>query len=109
MPPVMGAGAFLIAEKLGVPYIDVAIAAAIPAIIYYVGVFAAVHFISLKLKMKGLSSEEIREYKKELSFKKVLLLFVPLGLLVGFLVRAIRWHLRCSQSLLPFYVPFLRF
>lgn len=87
MPPVMGAGAFLIAEKLGVPYIDVAIAAAIPAIIYYVGVFAAVHFISLKLKMKGLSSEEIREYKKELSFKKVLLLFVPLGLLVGFLVR----------------------
>ena len=72
--------------KTGCSYIDVAIVAAIPAIIYYVGVFAAVHFISLKLKMKGLSSEEIREYK-ELSFKKVLLLFVPLGLLVGFLVR----------------------
>jgi TRAP transporter 4TM/12TM fusion protein len=87
MPPVMGAGAFLIAEKLGVPYIDVAIAAAIPAIIYYVGVFAAVHFISLKLKMKGLSSDEIKEYIKELSFKKIVLLFVPLGLLIGFLVR----------------------
>jgi len=87
MPPVMGAGAFLIAEKLGVPYVDVAIAAAIPAIIYYVGVFAAVHFISLKLKMKGLSGEEIKEYVKELSFKKIVLLFVPLGLLIGFLVR----------------------
>ena len=44
MPPVMGAAAFVMAEFLAVPYAQVALWALIPAILYYVAVFAAVHF-----------------------------------------------------------------
>jgi TRAP transporter 4TM/12TM fusion protein len=51
MPPLMGITAFLIAENLGVPYKEVALAALIPAILYYVSFFLQVHFISAK---KGL-------------------------------------------------------
>jgi TRAP-type uncharacterized transport system fused permease subunit len=39
MPPVMGAGAFLLAEGIGIPYTDVIIAAAIPAVLYYLAIF----------------------------------------------------------------------
>ncbi|MDR2528617.1 MAG: TRAP transporter fused permease subunit [Synergistaceae bacterium] len=87
MPPIMGAGAFIIAEKLSVPYIDVAIAAAIPAIVYYIGLFSAVHFVSLKFGMKGLSGEDAPDYKKELTLKRLIQLCAPLVVLVSFLTR----------------------
>ena len=44
MPPVMGAGAFIMAQFLGVPYIEVAIAAVVPALLYYFAVMVQVHF-----------------------------------------------------------------
>lgn len=44
MPPVMGAAAFLMAEFVGVPYIDIVKAALIPAILYFMGVWLGVHF-----------------------------------------------------------------
>ena len=53
MPPVMGAAAFIIAEFLGLAYTDVIIAAAIPAIISYLGLFYIVHLESKKLGLKG--------------------------------------------------------
>lgn len=87
MPPIMGAGAFLIAQNLGITYLSVAMAAVIPAVIYYVGLFSGIHFWSLKRGMRGLSSEELKEYRKELTFKKLFTLFVPMGLLIAFLVR----------------------
>ncbi|HSC70189.1 MAG TPA: TRAP transporter fused permease subunit, partial [Candidatus Methylomirabilis sp.] len=51
MPPIMGAGAFIMAEVTGVPYFQIIKAAVIPAILYYVGVFSMVHFISLRSGM----------------------------------------------------------
>lgn len=53
MPPVMGAAAFIIAEFLGLSYTDVIIAAAIPAIVSYLGLFYIVHLESKKLGLKG--------------------------------------------------------
>ena len=44
MPPIMGAAAFLMAEFLNVPYIEIAKAAAIPACLYFFGIFMEVHF-----------------------------------------------------------------
>lgn len=44
MPPVMGAAAFLMAEFVGVPYIDVVKAAVIPALLYYTGIWLSVHY-----------------------------------------------------------------
>ena len=53
MPPVMGAAAFIIAEFLGLGYTDVVIAAAIPAIVSYLGLLYIVHLESKKLGLKG--------------------------------------------------------
>ena len=80
MPPVMGAGAFIMAEFLGVAYIKVALAAAIPALLYYVGVTASVHFAARKLNLERLPKEVIPPLKKTLP--KSACLFVPVTILV---------------------------
>ncbi len=48
MPPIMGAGAFIMAELTGVPYSQIIVAAALPAVLYYVGIMATVHWEALK-------------------------------------------------------------
>ena len=48
MPPIMGAGAFIMAELTGIPYSQIIIAAALPAILYYAGIMATVHWEALK-------------------------------------------------------------
>ncbi|KAA0576572.1 TRAP transporter permease [Azospirillum sp. B21] len=58
MPPVMGAAAFIMAETIGVPYSDVAIAAAIPAILYFGSAFWMVHLEAGKRNLVGLPKEE---------------------------------------------------
>lgn len=59
MPPVMGAAAFVISEMTGVSYLKICLAATIPAILYYVGVFVAVHMKAKRFGLKGLSAEEV--------------------------------------------------
>ncbi len=58
MPPVMGAAAFIMAEVLGVPYIQVALAAALPAALYYFALFVMVDLQAAKLGLRGLPAEE---------------------------------------------------
>ncbi len=58
-PPIMGAVGFIMAEFLGVSYVKVMLAAAIPAFLYYLGLLMAVHFEAKKLGLKGLSKEYI--------------------------------------------------
>jgi TRAP transporter 4TM/12TM fusion protein len=59
MPPVMGAAAFVMAEFLGVPYITIAKHAAIPAILYYLALFFAIHFEAQRTGLRGLPREEL--------------------------------------------------
>lgn len=59
MPPIMGAAVFIMIELLDLPYSQVIKAAAIPAILYFLGVSASVLFSSARLGLKGLSREEI--------------------------------------------------
>jgi TRAP transporter 4TM/12TM fusion protein len=59
MPPVMGAAAFLMAEVLGVPYVEVMIAAIIPAFLYYLALFFAVDAEAAKRGIKGEPSERL--------------------------------------------------
>jgi TRAP transporter 4TM/12TM fusion protein len=54
MPPVMGAAAFLIAEYLGMPYAEVALAALVPAVLYYVALFIQVDLLAARNGMHGL-------------------------------------------------------
>ena len=59
MPPVMGAASFVMAEFLGVPYSQVMLAAAIPAIFYYGALFAAIHFNAGRTGLRGLPKHEL--------------------------------------------------
>jgi len=58
MPPIMGAGSFIMAEVTGVPYFTIIKTAIIPAILYYLGVMAMVHFIAVRRGIKALTREE---------------------------------------------------
>ena len=59
MPPVMGAAAFLMAEFVGVPYVNIVKAAIIPAVLYFTGVWLGVHFEAKRKNLKGLPREEL--------------------------------------------------
>jgi TRAP transporter 4TM/12TM fusion protein len=59
MPPIMGAAAFVMAEFLAVPYFQVVVWAIIPAILYYVAVFFAVHFEAKRVGLLGLPRSEL--------------------------------------------------
>jgi TRAP transporter 4TM/12TM fusion protein len=59
MPPVMGAGVFIMSEVTGISYFDIIKAAAIPAILYYIGLFAMVHFLALRYGMRAVPRSEL--------------------------------------------------
>ena len=84
MPPVMGAAAFIIAEYVNVPYIDVIKAAAIPAFVSYFALFFVTHLEASKLGMKGLPPEKIPSFSETL--KNGIHYLIPIGLLVYELV-----------------------
>lgn len=80
MPPIMGAGAFIMAEITGIPYREIAVAALIPAVLYFVSVYFMVDKEALKNGMKGLPREELPSFK--LMLKRVFL-FIPILILIG--------------------------
>ena len=59
MPPIMGAAAFLMAEYMGIPYIEVAAMAIIPALLYFTGIFITVHLEAKKLDLKGIPRDQL--------------------------------------------------
>lgn len=83
MPPIMGAGAFIMAEFLGISYLKVALAAFIPAVLYYVGVFSMVHLEANRLGLKPLPKENLPNLKNIFLKKGYLLL--PIVILLYFL------------------------
>ncbi len=84
MPPVMGVAAFVMAEFLGMSYARVALAAAIPAILYFVAVGYMVHFEALKLGLRGLPKEELPNLRKTL--RRGWHLPFPIFILIGLLI-----------------------
>ena len=79
MPPIMGAAAFLMADIIGVPYSDILVRAILPAILYFTGIFIAVHLEAKKYGLSGIPSEKLPKFTGLL--KKIYLL-TPLVLLV---------------------------
>ncbi len=79
MPPIMGAAAFLMAEYIGIPYAEVAVKAILPAVLYFTGIFIAVHLEAKKLGLKGIPKEQLPKVKELL---KQAYLLIPLVLLV---------------------------
>lgn len=87
MPPIMGAAAFLMAEYIGIPYMEVATKAIVPALLYFAGIFIAVHLEAKKLGLKGIPREELPTGKYLL---KNCYLIIPLVLLVWIVSAGVR-------------------
>lgn len=83
MPPVMGIAAFIIAETLGLPYAEIALAAIVPAILFYICLFLQVDFIAGRDGISRLSKENIPNFKKVM--RTAWMIVVPLGALIYFL------------------------
>ena len=79
MPPIMGAAAFLMAEYMDLPYAEVAVKAILPAILYFSGIFIAVHLEAKKLGLQGIPRTELPKWGYLL---RNLYLILPLVLLV---------------------------
>jgi len=84
MPPVMGAAAFVMAELLGISYLKIIVAAAIPAILYYSAIFVVVHLEACKLELPT-SPKPAFSVIKNLILKGIVLVF-PVGMLMYLLV-----------------------
>lgn len=85
MPPIMGAAAFIIAMFLGISYLEVCIAAAIPALLWFFSFFVIVHLTAKRLQLKTLSKEEVSALPWS-SILTRLYLFVPMIVLICVLV-----------------------
>ncbi|MBI3058944.1 MAG: TRAP transporter fused permease subunit, partial [Deltaproteobacteria bacterium] len=81
MPPVMGAGAFIMAEMTGIPYVEIIKTAAIPGILYFLSVGVMVYFESRKLGLRGLPQEELPRLWDV--WRRGWYLFLPIAVLIG--------------------------
>ena len=83
MPPIMGAAAFLMAEFVGIPYMEVVKAAVVPAILYFLGVFLGVHFEAKKNHLEGTPRSQLPAWTKIM--KEEGHLAIPLIAIIGLL------------------------
>lgn len=79
MPPIMGAGAFIMAEITGIPYTEIAIAAIIPAILYFASVYFMVDFEAARTGMRGMRRDELPSFRRLI---KQVYLFAPIIILI---------------------------
>jgi len=84
LPPIMGAGAFIMSEMTRTPYVDIVKISMLPGFLYFLSVAIMVHLESRKLGLRGLKKEELPALGQVL--KKGWFLFVPIFVLVAFLV-----------------------
>ena len=84
-PPVMGAGAFIMAEFLGIPYSDIAVAALGPAFLYYLAVWLGVDLYARKVNLQPTPLEDMPKPIEFLAPDKFLPLFLPIGAVIYFL------------------------
>ncbi|MCZ4280768.1 TRAP transporter permease [Kiloniella laminariae] len=83
-PPIMGAAAFIMVEFLEIPYRDVLMAALLPALLHYFGIFVMVHLEAKRLGLRGLTPEEMPQMLQVLRVHWPTL--IPLGILVYLIV-----------------------
>ncbi len=78
MPPIMGAAAFLMADIMEVPYLDITKAALLPALLFYIAVFASVHLEAVKLGLKPLNGIEVPDVALSLRNSGHVLISIPI-------------------------------
>ncbi|HEY6555195.1 MAG TPA: TRAP transporter fused permease subunit, partial [Vicinamibacteria bacterium] len=86
MPPIMGAGAFIMAELTQTPYLKIAIAAFFPAVLYYFTCWVGIHFFAMRDGLRGLDAGELPSWRDTL--RTSAFFAAPFGVLLTFLVLA---------------------
>lgn len=89
MPPVMGAAAFVMAEFLNIPYLYVMVAATVPAIVYFAGVWAGVYIEAKRYGLGKLPLELIPKLSEVFAPRQVMVVSIPVGILVYLLIRSL--------------------
>jgi TRAP transporter 4TM/12TM fusion protein len=102
MPPVMGAGAFVLAELVGISYLDVCKAAAIPAVLYFLSIFVMIDLEAAKTGLKGLPWSQLPRFGSLL--KREFLFIIPIFALIFFLV-----GLRTTATIAGFWATVITF
>lgn len=106
MPPVMGAGAFVMAEITGISYIKIVIAAMLGAILYYASLIIRVHFTALKNNLQGLNEDNLVSYRQLL---KDSYLLIPMIALVVMLLRGYSPFLSANAAIgITFLISFVK-
>lgn len=90
MPPIMGAAAFIMAEVLQVSYAEVAKAAIVPALLYYLAAFVAVDIRAIRSGLLGVPRSQLEN--PLIVLRRSWVIFVPIGVLI-FLLFVIQWSL----------------
>lgn len=83
-PPIMGAAAFIMVEFLEIPYREIVLAAVVPALMHYLGIFTMVHLEAKKLGLRGLRPDEMPHLGRVL--RDNWLTLIPLGLLIAMIL-----------------------
>lgn len=106
MPPIMGAAAFLLADNLSIPYINVALAALIPAVLFYYSLWMMIEF---RCRRDGISGEDRSTLPKLRELGKKFYLFAPIVILFFMLCRGYSPLLACFSTIaLCFGLSFLK-
>ena len=91
MPPIMGAAAFLMADYVQLPYSTIVVKAILPAVLYFTGIFIAVHLEAKKLGLRGLRKDELPKFLPLLKQSYLLLPLILLIYLVSSNTRSIQY------------------
>ncbi len=107
MPPIMGAGAFIMADMLGVGYKEIALAALIPSFLFYFGVIWGIDCYSRRFHYRGIPKEDMPPAKEVLAPRKLLPVFLPIGLLIVLFLSGFTPVFCASYSILAAVVLYL--
>ncbi|MBI2882029.1 MAG: TRAP transporter fused permease subunit [Candidatus Tectomicrobia bacterium] len=107
MPPIMGAGAFVMAEMLGISYVSVMIAGTIPAVIYFAGILAGVWVEAGRRGIQKMPADQIPPLREVFAPRQILVFMIPVGLLVYLLVRLYPAQFAAAWAILAAMAVFL--
>ncbi|MBK5926565.1 TRAP transporter permease [Rhodobaculum claviforme] len=106
MPPIMGAGAFVMAEIVGIPYLTIVVAAIIPAILFYLGNFWVIHLSARKEGIAPVPAAQIPSARATFTIMFVLQLILPIGLMIWLLLSGYSIAYAGSQAVLATLIVF---
>jgi TRAP transporter 4TM/12TM fusion protein len=109
MPPIMGAGAFVMAEIVGIPYLTIVVAAIIPAILFYLGNFWVIHLSARKEGIAPVPADRIPSARATFTIMFFLQLILPIGLMIWFLLSGYSIAYAGSQAVLATLIVFFVF